>query len=526
MSRSLLTKDTTMRITVYPAGRSMVRVESPRVVDMTYVLTYGKGGYMSIERFLDFVEKFEPEITPSKDLREHFLAILKAEDSLDPHLGQLESLMPFQQQGVAFLWRNRGALLTDEQGLGKTIQALSAIEPNRQALVICPAFLRLTWYAECRRWRKDLTPAIVEGKLDAVPEPNHVLIASYESLPLDAHKIGTFFPGTVLVADEAQMVRNYSAERTRLFRSLARVVRQSGFVWLLTGTPVVNEPDDLWSLLQACGIANEVYGNRDMFDKLWGGYRTVQGICWGKPKQEAMNRVQPHYLRRNRLEVLPELPGKIYSDLVIDVAPTIRDKMLLDAADQEVAEFKLDDLSKIRSTNVSTARRALSKLKLPTALARAKVATDPLVVFTCFKETARAFEKLKDWKVIDGDEPMRRRQSIVEALQRGELRGVACTIATAGLGFTMTASHDALFVDETFSYAENAQAEDRLCRIGQDKVVQITRIVANHQLDKRVHQILAVKRKHAQPMMWGNAYMRPSVDRLREFMKAWKETES
>lgn len=508
-----------MRVQVSPAGR-MVRVASPSVMTAARIAAVSSNGLMSISRFLDFVEQTDDlELIPSKDLKAHLTKIADEFVAFRDRLSKIDALLPFQEEGVSFLWRNRGALLTDEQGLGKTIQGLCAIEPGRQALVICPAFMREVWYDECVKWRPDLSPFIVEGKLIRdVPEPNEVWIASYESLPVDVHKLATLYPGTVLIADEAQMLRNYTAIRTRTFRSLARIVKKSGYVWLFTGTPIINEPSDLWSLLQAAAIT-DVYNGRSEFERLWGAYRSVQGVCWGRPKPEAIERVRPHYLRRNRLEVLPQLPGKIYTDIRVPVKPSREEQReLAETLRLHEVDFERGDFEKLRSTNVSTSRRILSLLKLPTALSFVQRIDRPIVVFSCFRETTEAFRKLRGWKVINGEEQPSRRKAFVDELQRGELSGLACTIQTAGIGFTMTKSHDALFIDEAFTPAENDQAEDRLCRIGQNDVVQITKLVADHPIDRRVHQILKVKRELSAPMKWTNSHSSFPLERLRVFI--------
>lgn len=509
-----------MRVTASPAGR-MVRVSSSSVSTMSFITEkYGPSGLLTISEFLDFIDHTEGlEITPSHDLKSHFQKLISSAESLFNKTNTRHSLLPFQEEGVQFLWKNKGAILTDEQGLGKTIQLLSAIEPGRQALVICPAFMREVWYDECVKWRPDLKPFIVEGKLvNEVPEPNEVWIASYESLPVDVHKLHTFFPGTHLISDEAQMLRNYTARRTQVFRSLARLVKKSGYVWLATGTPIINDPSDLWSLLQAAGIT--AYNGRDQFEKLWGAYRSVNGICWGQPKPEAFDRVRPHYLRRNRLEVMPQLPGKIYTDIRVPIKASKDDLELLQSVlSQHELEISKGDLDKLRSTNVSSARRVLSLLKLPAALSFVSKIDRPVVVFSCFKDTTEAFRKLKGWKVINGDESVKSRKTYVDQFQAGGLVGLACTIATAGLGFTMTKSHDALFIDQAWTPAENEQAEDRVCRIGQNEVVQITRLIADHQLDKRVHQVLAVKSKLSQPMKWGNSHPLFPLERLRDLVR-------
>jgi superfamily II DNA or RNA helicase len=130
---------------------------------------------------------------------------------------------------------------------------------------------------------------------------------------------------------------------------------------------------------------------------------------------------------------------------------------------------------------------------------------EPLVVFSAHRAPIDLLEGREGWAVITGDTRPEDRTKIEDAFQRGELRGIACTIKAGGVAITLTRASHALFVDLEWTPALNAQAEDRICRIGQSRGVIITILVADHPLDIRIAQLLAQKR----------VYIEGSVDAAR-----------
>jgi SNF2 family DNA or RNA helicase len=118
----------------------------------------------------------------------------------------------------------------------------------------------------------------------------------------------------------------------------------------------------------------------------------------------------------------------------------------------------------------------------------------PLVVFSAHVKPFDVLRGRPGWAIIDGSTPAQDRQSIVESFQNGLINGVACTIQAGGVGITLTRAWKALFVDQDWVPANNWQAEDRICRIGQtnDKV-EIVRFVSNHPIDRRLMELLSNK---------------------------------
>ena len=117
----------------------------------------------------------------------------------------------------------------------------------------------------------------------------------------------------------------------------------------------------------------------------------------------------------------------------------------------------------------------------------------PLIVFSAHRNPIIELGKRDGWEIITGDTKSEERQKIVNRFQAGELRGVGLTIQAGGVGLTLTKAWKAIFVDLDWTPALNQQAEDRLCRIGQTRPVEIVRLVSDHVLDKHILNLLSSK---------------------------------
>jgi len=412
-------------------------------------------------------------------------------------------LFGFQRSGVEWLAPRDRALLCDEMGLGKTVQALVALPAGAATLVVAPAAAASVWVAECRRWRPDLAPVVIKGR-DGFrwPRAGELVVASYGILPADAAAVGTPEVGTTIVADEAHNIKNSKAKRTVAFRALVSLVRTyRGRTWLVTGTPLLNRPPELWSLLQTAGLAQDAFGSWSDFCRMLGGSKGRYGYAWGRPSDEVPDRLRRVSLHRRRAEVLPQLPAKTRQDVEVNglSRETIR------ACDEALAALGLgaDDVPELHPgmpafEQVSRARALLAAAKIPHVLEQVEEheeAGEPLVVFSWHKAPVEALRGREGWAVVTGETPAGERGAAVERFQRGELRGIAGTIGALGVSVTLTRAHRLLMVDLPWTPALCSQAEDRVCRIGQDRGVVVVRLVAAHDIDRRVVELLTAKQE-------------------------------
>lgn len=418
-------------------------------------------------------------------------------------------LYRYQETGVEWLSPRKRALLADSPGLGKTAQALLAAPADHGILVVAPAAVRAAWAQECMTWRPDLRPVTVTtGAQFRWPRKGECVIATYGLMPADAEDLGLPGHPVCAIVDEAHALKNPKAARTKRWRAIARVVADcGGRTWLLTGTPLLNRPPELWAVLQAASLAEEAFGSWAEFVRMFSGSKGRFGYAWGEATEDAPLRLQRVSLHRRREAVLADLPTKRHRDVPVTDLDTATVALCDEAwAALQAAGVDLADAEALaKATTGGVAFELMSRARA--ALATAKIgamnewldeleeAEEPAVVFSMHLAPVLAAGKRPGWAIISGDVPADERGAIVASFQRGELKGIAGTIGAMGVGVTLTRAAHAILVDRAFTPALNAQAEDRLVRIGQTRGVLITRLIAAHRLDERVAELLSAKQE-------------------------------
>lgn len=422
------------------------------------------------------------------------------------------SLYPYQRTGIRWLAPRTAGLLTDDMGLGKTLQALVAAPQGAPILVVCPAVAKGVWVREAKAWRPDLNVVALKGRKSfRWPTAGEMVVLNYDILPPEC---GDAPNGVVVIADEAHAVKNNKAARTKRFRAIAKKAHQAGGrVWLLTGTPLLNRPPELWALLTAAGLEKITFGSFPAFAKLMGGYqvsfrargRTV--TCWewsGQVAPQVPDMLRTAMLRRLKEDVLEDLPALRYESIDVNgLSASLRkqcDKALEKIAPQLEAAEKVAEsaanLGSIPFEELSAVGKALATAKIPALLQLVEEheeADEPLVVFSAHRAPIDALADREDWAVITGDVSPEKRTEIEDQFQAGKLKGIACTIQAGGVAITLTRASRAVFVNRLFTPALNQNARDRIYRIGQNRGVLITDLVADHALDRRIYELLAIK---------------------------------
>jgi SNF2 family DNA or RNA helicase len=418
------------------------------------------------------------------------------------------SLFPFQRTGVLWLSQRRKAMLNDQMGLGKTIQGLMSLPSKVPVVVVCPAVAKRVWQKECIRWRPEYKATVLSGRGSFVwPQAGEMVITNYDILP---DTLPDNCPeNVVLLADEAHALKNKKAIRHTRFQALKKLVLgNGGKTWLFTGSPLLNNPMELWNILDCADLNQEAFGTKSNFMRAFNislennGWATT--YAFGIPTPEAPELLKRVALQRKRLDVLPDLPGKLYNSVDVD----IKDKSVIDECDRVVNEMrqlgcdisnvKEEDLqvNKLLFTSMTGLRAKLATAKIPAML---EIVEDyeenkePLVVFSAHRAPVDLLEKREGWKTITGDTSELERSNIVDEFQSGKLKGLGITIKAGGVALTLTHAAHALFVDLEWTPALNEQAEDRLARIGQKRGVIISRLKVNHLLENRIYSILTKK---------------------------------
>jgi SWI/SNF-related matrix-associated actin-dependent regulator 1 of chromatin subfamily A len=416
------------------------------------------------------------------------------------------TLEPFQWAGVRYVLNARRAFLADEQGLGKTVEALAALEADAAfpALVVCPASLKLNWQREAARWLPHRSVAVVEGRV-AVPPRADVLILNYEIVSTQRDTLARRRP-RALVLDESHYVKNPQAKRTRAVRRLAEGLPPDALRLALTGTPVLNHADELISQLRVLGRLED-FGSGARFRAQFRGPLTEERLHWHLRRR--------CFVRRRKSEVLPQLPDK--RQVVVPVALTNAREYKL-AEDDVIAWLREQplDLSELnakiaatlraqRLAQLGTLQRLAAKGKLSAALAWIDdflESGEPLVVFARHVEVQQAvLERFPSAAHLLGRDSTEAREATVRRFQGEDGAGgdgapplIVCATRVAAQGITLTRASNVAFLELEWTPAMHDQAEDRCHRIGQKDAVTAWYLLAAGTIDETMARLIARKR--------------------------------
>jgi len=383
-------------------------------------------------------------------------------------------LYAHQQQALSWLKGRNKALLALDMGLGKT--AISSLDLTIPALVVCPASLKLNWQNELRMWRPELSVQVVKSPKDKLTNAD-VTIINYDILAkLDLPAYNT------LVVDEAHYIKNYKAIRTKL---LMGIIKSTPKVRLLSGTPVVNRPNELWTLMYSIGATKLGYFEFGM--RFCSGWKTpwnTYDFSGSSNHAELVKLLSPCMLRMTKDECI-DLPTKTWRVIALDLP--------IDKREKAFTQDQIDKPDSIPFEAISDIRRLNGERKLDQSIQYIKDCleqTSKVVVFAHHSHiidglmaALKDFEPVKVTGSVKNDD----RQKAVDAFQLDpKCRVFIGNIKAAGVGLTLTAASHVVFVEASWSPAELNQAADRCHRIGQKDNVTIDLLTITSSIDELI----------------------------------------
>jgi hypothetical protein len=471
---------------------------------------------------------------------------------LQESLGELFPLLRgYQVDGVAWLAARLagtrggvGAILADEMGLGKTVQTLAVLRYLRVAgqlegtvLVVCPTSLLENWRREAQRFVPEFDVCLYHGSARdaAVLAGSAIVITSYGIVAREAQLFAGLHWGAV-VLDEASLIRNPDTAVSRAVHGL-----DAGCRLALTGTPIENRPADLWSLMRF--VRPGYLGDRKVFTERFEkplSVATSAGAGEGSRGQAAARlrrKISPFVLRRLKSRVAKELPPKIERVLPVELGSReqeayrrILDEGLAKATDerrrggQNAARMcLLTTLLRLRQACCDLRLLGLevedecssSKFEaLKELLIEAVEGGHRCLVFSQFAQLLRFLrDDLKAGGMpccyLDGSSQDRAQQ--VERFQNTpEIPVFLISLKAGGYGLNLTAADTVIHYDPWWNPAVEAQATDRAHRIGQERSVDVYKLVASGtveeniiRLQRKKQAILDVALDDETPMMTG-----------------------
>lgn len=430
--------------------------------------------------------------------------------------GIKQPLYEYQKLGVEFLTATGGrAILADSPGVGKSAQALSFLAHNNieRTLVICPASVKYAWESETQKWThykaKVIDTKLINKSFNhfiKMNEEYQVFIINYDLLK-KYHQLLLSMRFDCMIVDEFHAIKNNAAIRTKIVKSLSYKIPK---VVLLSGTPMLNRPVELFN------------GLHIVDPKTWSNWRTytnrycgLKRTPWGWDVNGASNidelrdKINPYFLRRTKDEVLTELPPKNFIDVPIEL--TKEYQKLYNQAEKDLATFLRDFKDKsndeIKRSLAAEKLVRLNELRQLTTQAKLETACDlidqlienqeKVIVFSIYNEAIDFIRnKYGDQAVgIDGRTSVSDRGAIISDFQTNPRRKVFVGgTKAAGVGITLTAASNVIFVDYSFVPAEMEQAADRAHRIGQKaESVNIYQVFAKDTIDNWMISLLKDK---------------------------------
>ena len=421
-------------------------------------------------------------------------------------------LRPYQQQGfnwLSFLQKaGMGALLADDMGLGKTLQTIACIKGK--TLVIAPTSVLANWQKELQKFRPNIRCHVFHGQNRKINPQAQVIISSYALLRLD-FEVFDNITFDMLVLDEAQLIKNPRSQSAQAAYRL-----KAPFKLALSGTPVENKLDDMWSIFNF--LNRGLLGSFDHFQKAYA--RPIVAGDQGT-SETLRKRVKPFVLRRLKSEVAKDLPPRtdliryctlseqersIYEALRLASRKEVLEK--LSAGGQVIQALEL--LLRLRQAachlgllpNSHEPCGSSSKLKLLIECIRNSLDTNnKCLIFSQWTQfldlIQNALEKeATQYLRIDGQ--TQNRQNIVDRFQSDDsVKVMLLSLKAAGTGLNLTAADHVFITDPWWNPAAENQAADRAHRIGQKKPVIVTRLVSEDTVEQKILLLQDKKRELA-----------------------------
>ncbi|GHS85806.1 SWF/SNF family helicase [Synergistales bacterium] len=469
----------------------------------------------------------------------------------------------YQLEGYRWMSRlshwGAGACLADDMGLGKTIQTLAlllsqAIVSDAPSLVVAPTSVCSNWISEGARFTptlnmKELRYGDREKTLSELT-PLDVVVTSYGLLQNEIERLSAI-KWRVIVLDEAQAIKNMGTKR-----SAAAMKLKGDFRVATTGTPIENRMTELWNIFR---FLNPHYlGSLDSFSRRF--IVPIERDGDKRAKARLKRILQPFILRRNKEQVLEELPAKteitlrvemkekeraFYEALRRDAVESLSGEDKDGAARAEDKRFQIfAELMRLRRaccSSVLAMKKSESDTSIETAMIKdfpsakleafAEILSDlrsgshKALVFSQFVGHLTLIRNYLDderipYQYLDGATAPHDREKRVAAFQSGEGDCFLISLKAGGVGLNLTAADYVIHMDPWWNPAVEQQASDRAHRIGQTRPVTVYRIVAKDTIEEKIVDLHAWKRDLAESLIGdSDAPTRISAEDMLELIK-------
>ena len=429
-------------------------------------------------------------------------------------------LRDYQRRGYEWLYTldrlHMGGVLADEMGLGKTVQVIALLkataEAKRTSLIVAPTSLIYNWLSEIRRFAPDMSAMVINGtaaqreRMWMHLEKNGDIDVAITSYPLIRRDIEWMreIPFRFAVLDEAQNIKNAGSLVSQAARQLQADTRLA-----LTGTPMENGIGELWSIFDF------------VLPGYLPGYHTfLRRYQDGMNSEQLRTRIQPFLTRRLKQDVLAELPDKIENQLTAEMTPEqrnvylaamerLRPKVRQAMQDKNHGKGRMEILSAITELREicchpslildgyggGSGKEEMLMELLPTLIRSGR----RILIFSQFTSMLgilRTRMEKEGYRVLylDGGTPAGDRLGLTERFNAGEGEIFLISLRAGGYGLNLTGADMVIHFDPWWNPAAEDQATDRAHRIGQQKKLDVLRLVMRDSIEEKVVE-LGIRKK-------------------------------
>lgn len=456
----------------------------------------------------DIAEDFN--IDPSTYLNK-FLNFENATYTLDKKLDSI--LKPYQKLGISWivtLYKNKfGGCLADDMGLGKTLQTIAFLcckerNNNYPVLIVVPKVLLYNWENEFVRFTEKIKFEIAYGDFDYINIKDGIIyLTTYDTLISRSDEFSKVKFDCVVI-DESQYAKNY---KTKRYKSISNI--KANFILALSGTPIENNVEELWSLMNLLNPG--LLGSHDNFIKKFGNVHEDLG------KAEILRKIiSPFILRRTKLEVLNDLPSKTEEYLYCKMGSQQMElyKKILCATKNQIKEkpsrYTIKDNSIILQSLLYLREVCTEPQLLPPNMigytpcesckfelfkdycCRIMDQTGKIIVYSLFPKVLQKLQNWcnqQKWKTFYIDGSTNDRQKIVNEFENSEQGIFFISLKAGGVGLNLVSCQYVFIYDPWWNSAAEQQAANRVYRIGQDKPVFIYHFLVQDTIEEKIYEL-------------------------------------
>lgn len=433
---------------------------------------------------------------------------------------------PFQKAGIAYAIKRKKALIADDMRLGKTIQAIGYINyffknTKTKILIICPSTIKLNWKNELEKWlvRKFSIKVVTPKEY----KPANIVIINYDLLRKWEKKIkkGSW---NLVIADECHMLKNAKSKRTQCafgnnYRGRNKKYPiQSDRLLLLTGSPIINRPIELYPLLEALDapIVKKYYSIERFADRYM--EREFNGYGWvykgGKNLQELQQRLRETVMvRRKKEDVLTEMSEKIRQIIPISENENLLKEEKIFSKQMMLKFNKSDDTwiedilnlsdseDSIPLTEMAKIRHHTAVLKIPYVSNYCKEileSENKLVIFAHHSDVIKGLAKeLSKYNpiVLDGSIPVLKRMPLINKFKKEDKYRICIMGIMLAQGMSLAIADIGIFAELDWVPGNMNQAEDRLFDMEKKTPILIQHIVVDGSIDCKMAKMLISKQE-------------------------------